>query len=62
MIMVDDKPATKEQFIEIMVSLGMSEDYAEFSWALEQGEIDGDVIDLSTDGKSLQDGETWPTS
>lgn len=62
MIIVNDQPATKEQFLEIMVSLGMSAEYAEFSWALEQGEIDGDIVELSEDGKSLQDGETWPTS
>lgn len=47
MIIIDGKEATKTQYVAIMVSLGMSPEYAKFSYALATGETKGDVIELS---------------
>jgi len=46
------QPANEAVYIEIMQSLGMSEEYAIFAYAMATGKIDGDVIDIDDEKKS----------
>lgn len=43
----DGQELTKEERVAVLMAMGMTRTDAEFTVALEDGEIDGDVIEVS---------------
>lgn len=47
----DGQPVSREQQIAALVASGMSEEYARFVVAVEQGDLPGDLLPLEDDGR-----------
>lgn len=51
----DGSEPTRTQYVKVLVELGMTKEYAEFTYAMEHGEVDGDVIEVA---EPAEDGQS----
>jgi hypothetical protein len=53
-VAADGHKLTRDEQIEVLVTLGMTREYATFVIAMEAGEVDGDVVIVDEDGNEIK--------